>query len=125
MPRPVVVRHHQRAGGGDPEPRAQRDAGSLELGDLLQHGGGGEDDTVADEDVDVGPQHPGGNEPQHRLLAVDHQRMSGVVAALEAHDALRVPGQPVHDLALALIAPLRADDDDVLPHGSLEPSRIR
>ena len=40
----------------------------------------------------------------------------GVVAALEAHDARRVVGEPVDDLALALVAPLGADDDDVLAH---------
>src|SRR5258708_9473342 len=50
---------------------------------------------------------------QHRLLGSDHQRVAGVVAALEAHHALRAVGQPVDDLALALVAPLGADDDDV------------
>jgi hypothetical protein len=40
--------------------------------------------------------------------------MARVVAALEADDALRALRQPVDDLALALIAPLGADDDDVL-----------
>ena len=50
---------------------------------------------------------------QHGLLAADHQRVAGVVAALEAHHALRAVGQPVDDLALALVAPLGADDDDV------------
>jgi hypothetical protein len=42
--------------------------------------------------------------------------VAGVVAALEAHDALSVLGQPVDDLALAFIAPLGADDHDVLAH---------
>ena len=58
-------------------------------------------------------QDPRGNQVQHRLLAADHQRVAGVVAALEAHHALRAVGQPVDDLALALVAPLGADDDDV------------
>src|SRR5207344_536699 len=56
---------------------------------------------------------PRGNEVQHGLLAADHQRVAGVVAALEADHALRAVGQPVDDLALALVAPLGADDDDV------------
>jgi hypothetical protein len=42
--------------------------------------------------------------------------VAGVVAALEAHHAVGVFGQPVDDLALALVTPLRADNDDVLAH---------
>jgi hypothetical protein len=53
---------------------------------------------------------------QHGLLAADDQRVAGIVAALEAHHALGMIGQPVDDLAFALVAPLGADDDDVLCH---------
>jgi hypothetical protein len=42
--------------------------------------------------------------------------MAGVVAALKAHHPLRVIGQPVDDLALALVAPLAADYDYVPCH---------
>src|SRR6187402_454547 len=46
------------------------------------------------------------------------------MAALEAHHALRAVGEPVDDLALALVAPLRADHDNVSSaHGF--PERIR
>ncbi len=69
--------------------------------------------AVADEAVDVAAQDARGNQVQHGLLAADDQRVAGVVAALEAHHALRVVGEPVDDLALALVAPLGADDDDV------------
>ena len=55
------------------------------------------------------------------FAAADDQRMAGVVAALEAHDALRALGQPVDDLAFAFIAPLGADDDDVLAHRIILP----
>src|SRR5262249_4323086 len=61
-------------------------------------------------------QDPGGDEMQDRLLAADHQRVAGVVPALEAHHTLGVVGEPVDDLALALVAPLGADDDYVLTH---------
>src|SRR5579859_7748100 len=44
------------------------------------------------------------------LLAVAHDRVSGVVASLEAHDRVDLLGEQVGDLALALIAPLGADD---------------
>jgi hypothetical protein len=56
---------------------------------------------------------PRGNEVQRRLDALDHQRVAGVVPALEPHHALGVIGQPVDELALALVAPLGADDHDV------------
>ena len=41
----------------------------------------------------------------------------GVVAALEAHHHLGVLGEQVDDLALSLVAPLGADDDDVRHRG--------
>ena len=46
-------------------------------------------------------------------LLADHQRVAGVVAALVAHDHVGAAGEPVDDLALALVAPLRANDGDV------------
>ena len=47
------------------------------------------------------------------LLAVDHQRVAGVVAALKADDDIGVVGKQIDDLALTLVTPLRADDCDV------------
>ena len=44
---------------------------------------------------------------------VDDQRVAGIVPALEAHHGIGAAGQPVDDLALALIAPLGADHGDV------------
>jgi hypothetical protein len=51
---------------------------------------------------------------QRSLLAADDQRVAGIVAALEAHHALGVIGQPIDDLALTFVAPLGTDDDDIL-----------
>jgi hypothetical protein len=39
--------------------------------------------------------------------------MAGIVATLEAHDALCALGQPVNQLALAFITPLGSHDNDV------------
>src|SRR4029077_6032806 len=61
-------------------------------------------------------QNAGRYEAQHRLLAADDERVTRVVPALEPHDAIGVLGEPVDDLAFAFIAPLGADDDDVLAH---------
>ena len=120
-----VVRKDQRARRRDLEARTHGDAGALELADLLQQRRRREHDAVADVDGDAGPQDAGRNEAQHGLPAADDERVAGVVPALEAHDAVGVLGQPVDDLALAFIAPLGADDNDVLAHLSQTPIRER
>ena len=53
---------------------------------------------------------PRGHELQGERLAVDDQAVAGVVAALVAHDVVAFFGQQVGELALAFVAPLRADD---------------
>src|SRR5262249_19992609 len=44
------------------------------------------------------------------LQAAAHHAMAGVAAALITDDVIRPTGQLVYDLALALVAPLSADD---------------
>jgi hypothetical protein len=44
---------------------------------------------------------------------IDHQRMAGVVAALETHNGPGALRQPVNQLAFAFIAPLGSNDDYV------------
>ena len=46
------------------------------------------------------------------LLAVADDGVTGVVAALKAHDGVGLLGEQVRELALALIAPLGADYHD-------------
>ena len=65
------------------------------------------------------PHHVALDQAQHGLPAADDERVAGVVAALEPYDSRRALGQPVDDLALAFVPPLRADDDDVLTHASI------
>jgi len=43
--------------------------------------------------------------------------MSGIVTALETHDRRGLIGQQVNNLALAFIAPLGTDDNNILAHG--------
>ncbi len=50
-----------------------------------------------------------GDQMQLPLLIAAHDRVPGVVAALEAHDRVAVLGEQIGDLALALVAPLGAD----------------
>ncbi len=51
---------------------------------------------------------------QHSLLATDDQGVAGVVTALKPHHGLRLLGQQIDNLSLALVTPLGADDDDTL-----------
>ncbi len=72
-----------------------------------------DDDAVADHRELVLAHHAGGQQRQFIGRAVDHQRMAGIVAALEAHHHIGALRQPVDDLALAFVAPLGADDHDI------------
>ena len=75
-----------------------------------------QDHAIADQALHVSVQDSRGDQRQNGLLAADHQGMSGVVAALEAHHGLHLVGQQVDDLALALVAPLQTDYDEILTH---------
>ena len=76
----------------------------------------GRHDAVADQAAHPGAQNPGRNQVEYGLLALDDQRMAGVVATLEAHHCRGPVGQQIDDLALALITPLGTDYNYVLTH---------
>ena len=80
----------------------------VELGD--QHVGV-DDHPVADHRHDVVVEHARGNELQGEALAVDDDRVAGVVAPLVAHDQVRLLGQEVDETALAFVTPLGTYDD--------------
>ena len=75
-----------------------------------------EHDAVADQTLHVCVQDAGRDERENGFLAADDQRMPGVVAALEARDRVRLIGEQIDDFALALVAPLQADHDQILTH---------
>ena len=80
---------------------------------------GVEHDAVADDRKLARAHDAGGQQRKLEHLSVDHQRVAGVVAALEADDDVGADRQPVDDLALPLVAPLGADHDDIGHPGSL------
>jgi hypothetical protein len=108
-----VERQDQRAGLADAQARTHFDAGLLQPFDLFEQLGGRQHHAVADVALHARAHDAAGDQVQRGLHAVDHQRVAGVVAALEAHHALRHLGQPVDQLALAFVAPLGADDDHI------------
>jgi hypothetical protein len=68
--------------------------------------------AVADQAQRVFTQDTRRNQVQHGLLAIDDQRVAGIVAALEAHDSADFLGEQIDDLALAFIAPLGTQHDN-------------
>ena len=117
-----VVRHDERAGFAEFQAAGDVDAGGYQHVHFFQQRGRRQHHAVADVAGDVVTQDAGRDQVQHGFLAGHHQRVARVVAALETHHALRAVGQPVDDFALAFIAPLGADDDDVFCcHGEVSP----
>ena len=79
-----------------------------------------DDDAIADDRELARPHDAGGQQRELIGLAVDDQRMAGVVAALEAHHDIGLEREPVDDLAFAFVAPLGADHDHIR-HGRCPP----
>ena len=86
-----------------------RDALFFQLGDLVDERLRIDHHAVADDGELTPAHHAGGQQRQLEGFAVDHQRVAGIVAALEAHDDVGLLGQPVDDLAFAFVAPLGPD----------------
>ena len=72
-----------------------------------------EHDAVADDRQFPGPDDAGWKQREFVDLAVDHQRVAGVMAALKPHDDVGADRQPIDDLALSFVAPLGADNDNI------------
>jgi hypothetical protein len=108
----------QRAVRADAQLAEHRHAARGEHVGFLQERRERKHHAVADEALHVFAQHAGGDERQDRLLAADHERVARVVPALEPGDRGGPLGEQVDDLALALVAPLGADDHDHAAHGN-------
>ena len=120
----LLARFVQQDVRGQDERAVRRDAQPVEHGHALLHQHAAlreqrlqrQHHAVADEAADVLAEDAGGNQGQDGLAAADDQRVPGVVSALEARDRGGALRQQIDDLALALIAPLGADDDDEFTH---------
>jgi hypothetical protein len=116
----AVERHvhgqDQRTGLADTEALARCHARALEHGDFLEQRLRREHHAVADHALRVLMQDARRDEVQDRAVAVDDQRVPGVVPALEAHHRIRLGREQVDDLALALVAPLGAQHHDAAAH---------
>jgi hypothetical protein len=79
--------------------------------DLLQQHVRIDDDAVSDHRHHAGRQDRGRDQVQLQRDAVVHDRVARVVAALIAHDVIRLRGEDVGDLAFAFVSPLGADEN--------------
>src|SRR5215211_87107 len=106
-----VVRHDQVRVRRDPQ-AAYLDAPPSQALELADQHCGVDHDPVSDNAGLAGVEDPGRDQVELELLAVAHDRMPGVVAALKAHDHVGPLGEQVGELSLALVAPLGTHDHD-------------
>ena len=83
---------------------------ALEHVELVDQHRGIDHHAVADDGRHPRIEHAARHELELEHLAVDDERVAGVVAALVADDHRRLLGEIVGEPALALVAPLGADD---------------
>src|SRR5262249_6391017 len=91
----------------------------LELGYLAQQRMRVENHAVTDHRKLSRPDHARWQQGQLIGLAVNYQRMAGIMAALKTDHDVGLLGEPIDDLAFALVAPLRANHDDICHEGSV------
>ncbi len=109
----AVIRQDEVRLVADHQAVADVDAQFLQRVDLREQRLRIDDHAVADDAGDPGMQDARGDQMEDELLAVDVDRVSGVVAALIAGDDLETRRQQVDDLALAFVSPLGAKNCDV------------
>jgi len=85
----------------------------LELADLDEQRLRVDHHAVADHRQLAAAHHAGRQQRQLVDLAVDNQRVAGIVAALEPDHDVGLFRQPVDDLAFTLVAPLGADNHHI------------
>lgn len=103
-----VERQDQRGVVGDPQGRGG-DLHTLGLDpvDLVHEMPGIDHDAVADDRELAAADHARRQQRQLVGDAVDDERMAGIMPALKPDDDVGLLGEPVDDLALAFVAPLR------------------
>ena len=112
----TVIRKDQVRAVADEQPAVDVDADPRELVDFREQRLRIDDDAVADDARHAVVQDARRDEMQHELLAFDVYRVTGVVATLVARHDREVRRQQIDDLALALVAPLRAQHCKILCH---------
>ncbi len=97
----------------DEQPAAGLDARLGELRELFEQGVGVDHHAVAEQALLVVVDDPGGHEVEGEVPIAELDGVAGVVAALEADHGVERRAEQVDDLALALVAPLHAQNHAV------------
>src|SRR5262249_15702833 len=104
-----MVRKDHMAAIGNDKTTFECDSGGAKHLRLLDERCGVQDHAASDHAFD-GMKNTRGDQMQDIALSAEADRVSGVMAALKAGDAIEVFGQDVHNLALAFVSPLQAYD---------------
>ena len=107
----AVIRQDQMRLVADENTAGDVDAVLRQLVDLGKQRLRIDDDAVADDARDARVQDAGRNQAEDELGPVHVDRVTGVVSSLVAADQRKMRREKIDDLALALIAPLRAEHD--------------
>ena len=99
----------------DKQMAVHHDSSFAQSPNLFEKSHGIEHYAVADYTAAVFPQHSAGHELQYKFLTVDDDGMASIVAAGIARHDREILREHVNNFALALIAPLRSDDDRGFP----------
>src|ERR1700688_2946407 len=86
-------------------------ARSAQRSNFLQEGQRINHHAIADDAGALGPQNAAGHELPDEFFSVDDDGVSGIVAAGRASPQPKSLSEHVDNLALALVAPLRSDND--------------
>ena len=110
----AVQRQDQRGIVGDAQiVPVDGDALSRELFDLAGQRIGIKHHAIANDGELAGADDAGRQKRELVGHAINHKGVASIVAALKAHHHIGLLGQPVHQLALALIAPLGTDHNNI------------
>ena len=109
----AVVRQDEVRAVADHQAALDEDAELLELLDLGEQRRRIDHHPVAEHADRVRVEDARGNQPQHELRARDEDRVPRVVAALVPGHGREMWSEQIDELALALVAPLRAKHRDI------------
>ena len=94
--------------------RLDHDAERAQLLDLVEQRLGIDDHPVAEDAELVGMEDAGRDQPQREMFVAELDRVAGVVPALVAGHDVEGFAEKIDDLAFPFVAPLGADDGEVL-----------
>ena len=101
-----MERQDERARLADAQARTHFDTGFFQALNLFKQFGCRQHHPIADVALDAGAHDATWDQVQGGFDAIDDQGVTSVVAALKTHHALGAFGEPINQLALALVAPL-------------------